>query len=119
MLYQDAGTQGNYGFDALTGDAADIDLTGVVYNASLSNYGKNSPEDFWDGSLGGIPFYAGGSLQTGFGAGWNPGPTPSSGSVTLNGTAIVDNFNTDGNTTITIVGQPYKLPGGGELSLIG
>ena len=47
------------------------------------------------------------------------GPTPSTGSVTLNGTAIVDDFNTDGNTDITILGQPYKVPGGGSLSLIG
>ena len=70
VLYQDAGTQANYGFDAQTGDAATIDLTGVVYNASLTNYGANSPQDYWDGRGGGIPFYAGGTLQTGFGAGW-------------------------------------------------
>ena len=47
------------------------------------------------------------------------GPAESNGSVTLNGTAIVDDFNTDGATTITILGQPYTLPGGSSLSLIG
>jgi hypothetical protein len=121
VFYQDPGTQANYGFNAESGDAATIDLTGVVYNASLTSYGADAPQDFWDGKSGGIPFYAGGTLQTGFGAGWtsSTGPTPSTGSVTLNGTAIVDDFNTDGNTSITIVGQPYKLPGAGLLSLIG
>jgi hypothetical protein len=121
VFYQDPGTPANYGFDALTNDQASITVTGVVYNASLAAYGLNAPRDFWDGRAGGIPFYSGGTLQTGFGAGWTSakGPTPSSGQVTLNGTAIVDDFNTDGNTSITIVGQPYKLPGGGLLSLIG
>lgn len=121
VLYQDAATQANYGFDAEAGDAATINLTGVVYNASLANYGASSPHDYWDGYGGGIPFYAGGTLQTGFGSGWtsSDGPTPSGGSVKLTGTAIVDDFNTDGNTGITILGQPYKVPGGSSLSLIG
>ena len=39
VLYQDPGTQANYGFNAEAGDAATINLTGVVYNASLTNYG--------------------------------------------------------------------------------
>ena len=92
-----------------------------MYNASLPFYGTTSPQDFWDGFGGGIPFYAGGTLQTGYGAGWpaSPGPTPSSGTVTLTGTAIVDDFNTDGGTSIDIVGEPYTLPGGSNLSLIG
>jgi type II secretory pathway pseudopilin PulG len=121
VLYQDSGTQANYGFNAEAGDAASITLNGVVYNASLANYGANSPQDYWDGEGGGIPFYAGGTLQTGFGAGWTSatGPTPSAGSVTINGTAIVDDFNTDGNTNITILGQPYNVPGSGSLSFIG
>jgi hypothetical protein len=119
VLYQDSGTQANYGFNAEAGDAATINLTGVVYNVSLSNYGQGSPADYWDGPGGGIPFYAGGTLQTGFGAGWSAGPAQSSGSVSLNGTAIVDDFNTDGNTNITILGAPYQVPGAGSLSLIG
>ena len=119
MLYQDPNTQANYGFDAQAGDGADITINGVVYNASLSNYGADAPLDYWDGTGGGIPFYAGGTLQAGFGAGWSPGPTASTGSVTLTGTAIVDDFNTDGGTQITILGKPYSLPGDSTLSLIG
>ena len=119
VFYQDPTIQANYGFNAEPGDSANITITGAVYNASLSNFGSNAPLDYWDGVGGGIPFYAGGTLQTGYGAGWSNGPPESSGSVTLNGTAIVDDFNTDGTTAITILGQPYTLPGGGHLSLIG
>lgn len=119
LFYQEPSTQANFGFDADSGDAATINLTGVVYNASLEDYGADAPQDFWDGTGGGIPFYAAGTLQTGYGAGWIDGPAQSAGSVTLTGTAIVDNFNTDGTTTIDIVGEPYTLPGGSKLSLIG
>jgi hypothetical protein len=119
VLYQDPGTVANYGFDAEAGDAATIAINGVVYNASLPGYGASAPLDYWDGVGGGIPFYAGGTLQTGFGAGWTNGPMQSAGSVTLDGTAIVDDFNTDGATDITILGEPYTLPGATNLSLIG
>ncbi len=119
VLYQDPTTQANYGFDAESGDGADIAINGVVYNASLSDYGANAPLDYWDGPGGGIPFYAGGTLQAGFGAGWSPPPAGSTGSVTITGTAIVDDFNTDGATPITILGEPYSLPGDSTLSLIG
>ena len=51
--------------------------------------------------------------------GWSDGPAPSGGTVTINGTCIVDDFNTDGGTTITIFGQPFSLPGAGRLSFIG
>ncbi len=115
-VYQDPSAQANYGFDAESGDAATVNITGVVYNASLKNYGTGALEDYWDV---GIPFYAGGTLQTGYGAGWSQGPAASAGSVTITGTCIVDNFNTDGASAITIYGQPYALPGGSKLSLIG
>lgn len=121
VLYQDPNTQANYGFDAESGDAATIAINGVVYNASLTDYGADAPLDYWDGVGGGIPFYAGGTLQTGFGAGWavGSGPAESAGSVTLTGTVIVDDFNTDGTTGITIIGEPYTLAGATNLSLIG
>jgi len=116
VFYQDPNTQANYAFDAEPGDSAAITITGVVYNNSLTQ-----PPPFWNIWDNGIPYYAGGTLQTGFGAGWSSstGPTPSTGSVTINGTAIVDDFNTDGATTIDIQGAPYTLPGGGSLSLVG
>jgi hypothetical protein len=118
-FYQDPGTQANDGFDAEAGDAATITINGVVYNASLSDYGADSPQDYWDGTVGGIPFYAGGTLQSGYGTGWSNGPAESGGSVTITGSAIVDDFNTDGNTDCTIIGQPYSLSGTSNLSLIG
>ena len=121
VLYQDPNTEANYGFDAESGDDATVAINGVVYNASLADYGLNAPADFWDGTGGGIPFYAGGTLQTGYGTGWSGtgAPAESGGSVTLTGSAIVDDFNTDGTTGITIIGEPYTLPGGSTLSLIG
>ena len=107
VLYQDPDTQANYGFDADAGDSARITVNGVVYNASLSDYGADAPLDYWDGSGGGIPFYAGGTVQAGYGTGWSDGPAQSSGSVTLDGSAVVDDFETDGNTDFTILAQPY------------
>jgi hypothetical protein len=121
ILYQDFNNQANFGFNAQPGDAATIDITGVVYDASLTNYGLNASDTYSVGDLG--PAYSGGILQTGFGAGWvapvPAGITPSAGSVKITGTSVVDDFNTDGTTIITIIGKPYKLPGGGVLSLIG
>ncbi len=112
VLYQDPNTQANDGFDAEADDGAAITINGVVYNASLSNYGANAPLDYWDGTGGAIPFFAGGSLQAGFGTGWSDGPAQSSGSVTVRGTTIVDDYNTDGATAMTIIGEPYSYSGG-------
>jgi hypothetical protein len=110
VLYQDPSTEANYGFNAEPGDAATINLTGIVYNASLADYGVDSPLDYWDGIGGAVPFYAGGTLQTGYGTGWSDGPPESAGTVTLSGAAVVDDFNTDGSTTITLFEAPYALP---------
>jgi hypothetical protein len=119
VLYQDSNSPANFGFDAQPGDAATVSITGVVYDASLANFGVSTNFDVWDGA-GGIPSYAGGVLQTGFGAGWSAGGNVvSGGSVTITGTSVVDDFNTDGLTTIGIDGRPYNLPGGGSLSLLG
>jgi hypothetical protein len=111
VLYQDPNTQANDGFDADAGDAATIAINGVVYNASLVDYGADAPLDYWDGVGGAIPFFAGGTLQAGYGTGWSDGPAQSAGSVTLTGTAVVDDFNTDGATDMTLIGEPYTLPG--------
>jgi hypothetical protein len=111
LLYQDPDTQANYGFDAEAGDSASVTLNGVVYNASLDAYGAEAPQDYWDGQTGGVPFYAGGTLQTGYGTGWSDGPLQSAGSVIITGTAIVDDVDTDGATSMVVVGEPYTFPG--------
>jgi len=48
-----------------------------------------------------------------------PRPRPLSRDVTINGTCLVGDFNTDGGANITIFGQPFSLPGAGRLSFIG
>jgi hypothetical protein len=122
VLYQDQGTQANFGFDAESGDEANITINGVVYNASLPNNGSaaTTTMDFWDGPGGGVVFYPAGTLQTGYGTDWgSSGPAESAGSVLINGTAVVDDFNTDGTTNITIAGGSYSPPGANGLQLIG
>ncbi len=110
-FFQARGTSGNFGFDAEAGDSAAITVTGTVYNNSVSSYGSGLPQEYWD--VGTI-FYPGGIVQTGMGTGSSQ--TASSGSVTINGTCIVDDFVTDGNSTITVNGAPYTLPGLSSLS---
>jgi hypothetical protein len=127
-LFQNRKVPGNFGFNAVAGDSAAITIdsfngSAVVYNVSLpcrgypmvsgsctnsSNKPASNPFDYWDD---GITFHNGGTLQAGIGAGNHP--NPSSGSVTINGPCIVEDFNTDGNTTITIDGSKnqYALPG--------
>ncbi len=105
-LFQSRGTSGNFGFDAEAGDSAAITIAGTVYNNSESNYGSGLPQEYWDV---GTVYYPGGDVQTGMGTGTNQ--TASSGSVTIQGTCIVDDFVTDGDSTITVDGAPYTLPG--------
>jgi hypothetical protein len=112
LFFQNRTTAANYGFDAMPGDGATDNLTGLIYNASRP---ASTPFGFWDPT--GIPFNSGGTLQAGYGitsnsgSGWNP--STSSSSVTVNGICIVDDFNTDGATDITILGTTYKFPNGG------
>ncbi|MGH7749627.1 MAG: hypothetical protein ACREQ5_33400, partial [Candidatus Dormibacteria bacterium] len=105
-FFQTRSIAGNFGFDAEAGNSAAITITGTVYNNSLSNYGSGMPQEYWD--VGTI-YYPGGIVQTGMGTGSSQ--TASSGSVTINGTCIVDDFVTDGDSTITVNGAPYSLPG--------
>jgi hypothetical protein len=129
MFYQDRSTMGNWGFNAAPQvqggpqiNGADITVSGVLYNASLptSIVGKAGGIGFntWDN---GVPFYPGGTLQTGYGAGpatgvsgFNMGWFPSRGTVTINGVAVVSDFNTDGDTPIIVRGKlfPYETPNG-------
>jgi hypothetical protein len=124
VSFQQRTKPANIGLDAEPGDAATVTLTGMVYNNSLECNGyplvsgscTNSttapsadPFGYWDS---GVPFYDGGTLQAGVGTG-NGYTRASAGSVTVNGACLVDNFNTDGNTAITIDGRAntYALPG--------
>jgi hypothetical protein len=112
LAFQNRTTPANFGFDAMPGDGATDNFTGLIYNASRPS---SAPFGFWDPT--GIPFNSGGTLQAGYGitsdsgAGWNPSTTTSS--VTVNGICVVDDFNTDGATNITILGTTYKFPTGG------
>jgi hypothetical protein len=112
LFFQNRTTPANFGFDATPGDGATDNYTGLVYDASRP---AATPFAFWDPT--GIPFNSGGSLQAGYGitspsgAGWNA--STSSSSVTVNGICVVDDFNTDGATDITILGTTYKFPNGG------
>jgi Flp pilus assembly protein TadG len=135
MLFQKRGDSANLGLNAEPNDSATVTLTGLVYDTSVPCYGfpgssataadpfngscttaqnyqaqvPNNPFSFWD--LG-TTYHPGGTLQTGVGIGTGY-PNPSTGSVTVNGTCLVGDFNTDGNTTITIDGRTntYALPG--------
>jgi hypothetical protein len=112
LFFQNRTTPANFGFDALPGDGATDNFTGLIYNASRP---AGSPLAWWDPT--GIPFTSGGTMQAGYGitsnsgAGWNPSTTTSS--VTVNGICVVDDFNTDGATDITILGSKYNFPNGG------
>ena len=123
-LFQQRASSGNFGLDAFPGDSATITVNGVVYNASLAcngmpkvngvcansnNLPQPNPFAYWDV---GVVFNVGGMLQTGAGTGANY-PYTSTGTVTINGPCVVEDFNTDGATTIIIDGtkNTYNLPG--------
>jgi Putative Flp pilus-assembly TadE/G-like len=123
-LFQNRSTAGNFGLDAYPGDTANVTVNGVVYNASLpcngmpkvngacattNNLPQPNPFAYWDV---GIIFNVGGMLQTGVGTGTGY-PKTSAGTVQINGPVVVEDFNTDGTTTIVIDGtqNTYNLPG--------
>jgi Flp pilus assembly protein TadG len=123
-LFQKRSTPGNFSLDGYPGDSASVTVNGVVYNASLpcngmpkvngvcataGNLPQPNPFAYWDV---GIIFNVGGMLQTGVGTGTGYTQT-STGTVTINGPCVVEDFNTDGKTTITIDGtkNTYNLPG--------
>jgi Flp pilus assembly protein TadG len=124
ISFQQRSVPANSGLDAEPGDTANVTLTGLVYNASLECNGfpvvsgsctnantapSSDPFGYWDS---GVPFHDGGTMQTGVGTG-NGYTRASGGNVTVNGACLVSNFNTDGNTNITIDGRAntYSLPG--------
>jgi hypothetical protein len=143
MLFQTPQVGTNFGLNAYPGVTANVTLHGIVYNASLANFGASSappwawygrppdsaggtePLNFWDD---GIPWYSAGTLQVGAGTCFTGiggtacgagGPAAalgypypwSVGTVDLTGPSVVDQFNTDGYTTINIHAGNYPLPG--------
>ena len=102
----------NFGLNAAPGDKAKVNLWGVIYNADLPGDASLEPFQAWDN---GIPYYAGGIMQTGYAVwdaahGW--GASQSGGLVQVHGICVVEDFNTDGKTDINILGSfaPYSLP---------
>jgi len=111
----------NIGLDSELGDSADITLTGIVYDNSQQMGQNLSSEQYWGGNAG-IPFLPGGMLLAGYGiAGGTYGTGFTCGSIstgytggcniTINGLAVVDEFQTQGYTTLNITGSTYHIPG--------
>lgn len=111
----------NVGLDSELGDSANITLNGIVYDNS-DQMGQNlSHEQYWGGNAG-IPFLPGGMLLAGYGiAGGDHGTGFTCGNIdkgytggcniTINGLAVVDEFQTEGYTTLNITGSTYHIPG--------
>jgi hypothetical protein len=127
LLWQDWNTPANFGFDAMLGDSANINLTGILFNDSQITGQNLSNETYW-GDHNGIPYLPGGMLVAGFGVdsstgmtceGGQPGsalpgnPTndPQGCHVTIHGLATVDLFQTQGDTILEITGSTFHIPG--------
>ncbi|HVC39305.1 MAG TPA: Tad domain-containing protein [Candidatus Dormibacteraeota bacterium] len=108
------GIPANIGLDALPTDAAQITLAGIIYDDTLPTGQDLSHETYW-GNNSGVPYLAGGMLIAGFGLDSSTGMTTCAGGVacqvTINGLATVDEFQTQGNTDLTISGSGYQIPG--------
>jgi hypothetical protein len=121
LLWQDSptsagsGIEANFGMDAMTGDTANINLTGILYNNSDQTGQNLSDETYWGGASS-LPFVPGGMLVSGFGIDSSTGETCSSDpgvgcNVTINGLATVDMFQTQGYANMTITGSTFNVPG--------
>ncbi|HVB53464.1 MAG TPA: pilus assembly protein TadG-related protein [Candidatus Acidoferrales bacterium] len=112
--------QANVGMDAVLGDSAAINLTGVVYD-NTDPAGQNpNAEQYWGGNAS-LPYLPGGMLVAGFGIAtgtYGTGLTCGSGQpntggckVTIDGLALVDAFQTQGVTQLAIDGTALHIPG--------
>jgi hypothetical protein len=90
LLYQDRGVSANIGLDDQTGDAGTIQLTGAIY----------------DNSQGGLGILA---------CGGQPGGGAGGGTITVDGVAVVDQFDTGGTADVTITYDASQLPGVGPV----
>jgi hypothetical protein len=128
LTWQLSGTTANIGLDSELGDSANMTLSGIIYDNSLQGgqdvSSGSSKEQYWDGNAG-IPYLAGGMLIAGYGVAGGPDGTgftcgtESGGvvsqtagcSITIDGLAVVDEFQTEGFTTLNITGSTYQIPG--------
>lgn len=114
----------NVGLDSELGDSSNMTLSGIIYDNS-DQTGQDITgtltERYWDGNAG-VPFLPGGMLIAGYGvAGGSYGTGFTCGSVsagytggcniTINGLAVVDEFQTEGYSTFNITGSTYHIPG--------
>lgn len=128
LTWQLSGTTANVGLDSELGDSANMTLSGIIYDNSLQGgqdvSSSSSKEQYWDGNAG-IPYLAGGMLIAGYGVAGGPNGTgftcgtESGGvqnrtagcSITIDGLAVVDEFQTEGFTTLNVTGSTYQIPG--------
>ncbi len=125
--------EANIGFDPLVGDSANINLTGVLFDNSDQQGQNPKNEQYWGGNAS-LPFIPGGQLVAGFGiatdpnypsdgsayGAWGTGLTCGAGqpgaggagcNITINGLAMVDMFQTQGETQLAINGSAISIPG--------
>ncbi len=128
LTWQLSGTTANVGLDSELGDSANMTLSGIIYDNSLQGgqdvSSSSSKEQYWDGNAG-IPYLAGGMLIAGYGVAGGPNGTgftcgtESGGvvsstagcSITIDGLAVVDEFQTEGFTSLNVTGSTYQIPG--------
>ena len=137
----DAAVRANVGFDSLLGDSANITLTGTIVDNSDQQGQNPSNEQYWGGNSS-LPFIPGGMLVTGFGiasdpaypadasrnpyGSWGTGFTcgagqPGAGTgcqVNITGLAMVDMFQTQGKTQLSIKGEAPAILGASSSAIL-
>jgi hypothetical protein len=121
--------EANIGLDNLLGDSANINLNGVLVDATNIQGQNPSNEQYWGGNAS-LPFVPGGMLVAGFGIAtgptgsnygeWGTGLTCGTGQpgaggagcrIDINGLADVGMFQTQGETQLAIDGSAVAING--------
>lgn len=115
-IWQIASTEANIGLDAISGQNANISLTGIVYDNSDPTGQNLSNSQYWGGDAS-LPFIAGGMLVAGSGIALPAsgasfkGDSLSGGTITITGMATVDIFQTQGTANLDVTGSTFHLAG--------